>query len=573
MTDGEPRYFQTRFNPGDNKSLACRTVVADDDLAVFVPEESRELSTEVQISPEAGKGDFPQKDSVVQVRRVTLKEPTLDNNVADAERLIRTLENEVGGSCRIDFSVLRSLPSSLRNCEWEPEVGLSCADEGWMVTGVAPDIRPPWAMAVDIGTTMIKARLLGPDGRWSASCANSQALYGPDVITRIMYCEQNEGGLTTLQKLAVDDITRLRNALTEAAGLEKDEAIQGLVLSGNTTMIHLCLGLDPRWIRREPYVGCTFHPPRANAEDVGLPLDPPTSIYPLPSAASYVGADITAGVMATGLADSPAPRMLIDLGTNGEIVVGNEDFLLCCSASAGPAFEGGGCASGTWAREGAICEVWEENGTGWASIGDMPPVGICGSGYIDLIAALLRTGMIDKTGSLVEDASPRIEQTRTGPRYVLVEADKAGVDRDVILTQADIDNLVRAKGAIYGAANILLDRIGMSWDDMDTVMLAGGFGENIHVDNAVTIGLLPDVDRSKIRFVGNTSLEGAVLAAENCDNLRRMHDIASSMTYFELSTTNDFMDEFVSACFLPHTDGEKFPSVSLGPTECAGDNV
>jgi uncharacterized 2Fe-2S/4Fe-4S cluster protein (DUF4445 family) len=565
---GTPHFLPSRFDLEENRRLACRTEVAEENLEVFVPEESREVSSEVEISRVASERPFPGGTSLIRKTRIEVPEPSLENNLADAERLKRSLSKSHAGEYRIPLSVLHDLPVRLRDAGWNPELVLGCSPGGWEVIEAGTRAEGPSVVAVDIGTTMLKATLLTPDGRWTASCANTQGVYGPDVITRIIYCEEHAGGLEKMQELAAQEINRLIAALVEQAGT-RVEQIRGVVISGNTTMMHFLLGLRPEWIRQEPYVGCTNLPDPIPSRELGIDVHPRASVYPLPSAASYVGADITAGVLATGLHEARRPSVLIDLGTNGEIVVGSREFLLCCSASAGPAFEGGGSASGTWARPGAICDVWDENNElRWRTIADRAPLGICGTGYIDLIATLLRMGILDKTGDLVEDASPRIRHGRAGPEFLLMEGDDSATGRDIVITQADINNLVRAKGAIYAAGSILLENLGMEWSDMEKIMLAGGFGESIDIENAVTIGLLPDVERSKIKFVGNTSLAGAVRAAEECEAYWHMRDIATSMTYFELSTNAAYMDEFVSACFLPHTDTEMFPSVeTLASTE------
>ncbi|MEF8787445.1 MAG: ASKHA domain-containing protein [Planctomycetota bacterium] len=558
---GEPEYLSSRFDPGEGRALACRTEVAADNLEVFVPEESRQPPAEVNVEA-VGEGTDPAAEDCL-LRRVSLDMdgPTLEDHEADAARLKRALDDGGMEDVDIPLRLLRDLPRRLRGADWEPEVLLAGMPDGWRPLEVGSSVDDAAVLAVDIGTTVVKATLLSPRGRWTASCANSQGTYGPDVITRIIYCDQNEDGLDKLQGLVADDLNRLAGALADEAGLETDD-LRGAVVGGNTTMMHLLMGLEPSWIRQEPYVGCCYVPDPMGADVLGLNMAPAAPVYPLPSAASYVGADIAAGVLSTGMTDAPAPRMLIDLGTNGEIVVGSSEFLLCCSGSAGPAFEGGGSASGTWAQPGAINKVHVDGGMQWSTIDDESPVGICGTGYIDLLAALMKVGVIDKTGNLAEGSTDRVRHGHVGPEYVLVEAEQSATDRDIVLTQADINNLVRAKGAIYAAACILLENLGMEWSDMDSIMLAGGFGEKIDVDNAVMIGLLPDVPRHKIEFVGNSSLAGAVQCAEDLDSYSEVRDIAISMTYFELSTLPDYMDRFTSACFLPHTDTQQFPSVA-----------
>ena len=359
------------------------------------------------------------------------------------------------------------------------------------------------------------------------------------------------------------DINRLLSALCERSGVERHD-VWAAVASGNTTMIHLLLGMVPLWIRREPYVGCAYQPPPVGPGELGIDINPAGTVFCLPSTSAYVGADIGAGVLATGLHEADKPSMLIDLGTNGEIVVGCRDFMACCSASAGPAFEGGSSASGCWAGPGAVHAVWADGDVAWQALGNVAPLGICGSGYIDLLATLAQIGVIDKTGRFREGSSPAL---RRGPddglEFVLVGGDSTATGYDILLSQGDIENLIRAKAAIYAAGRTLLANLGMDWSDLATIMLAGGFGESINIRNAIAIGLLPDVPEERIEFVGNTSLKGAVLAAVDAEKYQLSRDIMSGMTYLELSTRPEFMEEFVSASFLPHTDVEKFPSVTM----------
>ena len=266
------------------------------------------------------------------------------------------------------------------------------------------------------------------------------------------------------------------DALLAKHGLEATD-VRGVVAAGNTTMMHLLLGLDSAWLRREPYVGCAYRMPAIDAAAVGLRINPAGRLLCLPSVSAYVGADITAGVLASGLSEMDQPSALIDLGTNGEIVVGCREFLVCCSASAGPAFEGGASASGTRARDGAVDRAWSQDGVRWATIADAPPVGICGTGYIDLLATLLREGIMDKTGRFAPGA-PGVRAGEDGAaEYVVAGGAESAHGRDVVVTQDDVDNLVRAKAAIFAAGSLLLRSLGMQWRELGCIMLAGGFGE------------------------------------------------------------------------------------------------
>jgi uncharacterized 2Fe-2S/4Fe-4S cluster protein (DUF4445 family) len=564
LMQGHVHRLESRHKLPRGEDLACRVLVLEDDVVVFVPRTSLEVAGEVTVRRSApARRDFPPSSALVRRRRVSLPQPTLEDNVCDEDRLLRALKDGDGTEYRMTFSALKSLPGQLRKTKWRPTVTVTAAAAGAEVLDIGPSAEvSPAILAVDVGTTALKVELLSHRGRWWASSYNSQVMYGPDVISRIVYCQQHDGGLERLHRLVAGDINRLLLHLLREAGLNREDVV-GVVASGNTTMMHLLLGIEPYWIRREPYVGCTYHTTPVKASEAGISIHPEGRLFCLPSVGAYVGADITAGVLATGLSESDATTMLIDLGTNGEIVIGNRQFMVCCSASAGPAFEGEASTSGTRARPGAIDSVVWENGLRWKTIEDKPPVGICGSGYIDLLAVLLRQGIIDRTGRLQEGASDRVRESEDGElHYVLVEAEDAAGGEAIVLSQSDIGNLVRAKGAIYAAACVLLESLGMGWKDMEVIRLAGGFGDTIDKENAVAIGLLPDVPRDRIEFVGNTSLQGAVMAALDEGDYVKVRDIARRMTYFELSTHQHYMPQFVAACFLPHTQAEEFPSVT-----------
>ncbi|MBS3764107.1 MAG: DUF4445 domain-containing protein [Planctomycetes bacterium] len=549
----------------ENETLACRTLVFESDVTVHVPESSREVREDVTISKgEPSPVSHDPEKSPVRRFDLSLSKPTLEDHLPDTERLVRALEAQEKANYSFAPGLLRVLPLRLRDADWEPRVTVARGPCGYEVLDVeARESSWPAVLAVDIGTTSLKASLIAPGPRWNASCYNSQIVYGPDVISRIIHTQRNDGGLKQLQRLVIGDINRLLTALLKKADVDRREVLS-VVASGNTTMTHLLLGMEPAWIRREPYVGCSYRLPPMRAAELGLHIHPDGLLYCLPSVSSYVGGDITAGVIATKLYQAPAPRMLIDLGTNGEIVIGSQDFMVCCSASAGPAFEGESGASGSRAKPGAIESVQWHDGLQVNTIGGESPAGICGSGYIDLLAELAGHQIINRSGKLQPGASHRVLGNSVDQMaYMVVEADESATGNDIVLTQADIDNLVRAKGAIYAAASVLLSSLGMEWKDLDEIMLAGGFGDKINKENAVRIGLLPDIPREKIHFVGNTSLRGTTLVAGDADLFARSGSIARAMTYFELSTHPDYMDNFVASCFLPHTHADEFPSVDL----------
>jgi len=555
----------------EGEDLACRTIVLESDVVVQIPESSREAKEDVTIyrtGPVAA--ELPSENAIVRKVKLSVPEPTLENHLPDDERLLRALKDWHEADYTIPSEVLSDLPGRLRESRWHPHVTVGRGSCGYEVIEIEKDGNA-WAgmLAVDVGTTSLKAELIAPSGHLAASCYNSQIAYGPDVISRIIHAQQNEDGLAQLQSRVTSNIDRLLTALLAEGNLDREQ-ILAVVASGNTTMMHFLLGIEPTWIRRQPYVGCSYRLPAVKAAALGIHIHPRGMVYCLPSVSSYVGGDITAGVLATGLDRWDVPSMLIDLGTNGEIVIGSGEFMVCCSASAGPAFEGESGTSGTRAMPGAIGTVTWNDDLMWRTIGDERPVGICGSGYIDLLAVLAGRGIINRSGKLqLGTCSHLRDSDESGLEYVVVERKEIAAAKEIVLTQPDIDNLVRAKGAIYAAANVLLRSLGMSWNDLDSIMLAGSFGDKIDKENAVRIGLLPDVPREKIRFVGNTSLRGAVMAAVSENEFERAQAIARGMTYFELSTHPDYMEEFVAACFLPHTNADEFPSVVLGVAEAS----
>jgi len=336
-------------------------------------------------------------------------------------------------------------------------------------------------------------------------------------------------------------------------------------VAGNTTMIHFFLGLDPESIRLEPYIPTVTHPLPITAREIGIEINPEAAIDCLPSVGAYVGGDITAGVLSSGLFATDKLTLFMDIGTNGEIVLGNSDWLISCACSAGPAFEGSGVRHGMRATAGAIEEIWINSNTyepTYRAIGDVPPRGICGSGMISLLAEMFITGAIDKAGRINRHLpTPRVRLDEHGPEYVIAWGEEAGIGHDIVITEVDIANLMRAKAAMYAGFSVLVRSVGIDLSDVEEVLIGGAFGKYINVEKAIQIGLLPDMPWEKFKFLGNTSILGAYTALLCPDMRREIVDIARKMTYLELSADNTFYNEFTSALFLPHTDLSKFPSV------------
>jgi len=556
--------------------LACEGRIQTD-LRVEIPPETRLAG-----QPEYAAGEVPELEDVSRqagrriqldplVRRtyVTLPEPSLANNVSDLQRLQDVLGRQMStAGFQMGLKVTRRLPKLLRDNDWS--VTAITAHRGALTEIVDAEAGDTsgrnMCIAADIGTTTVVCHLVDlRDGQTLGQAAkyNSQAGYGADVIRRIIHAASSPDNERALREAIVGDLNELIHELVARfrVGLRD---ISFVSAAGNTTMVHLLLGLPAENIRHEPYVGAAYRLPPFRAAEVGVQIHPRGLLYCLPAVAGFVGADVVAGIFASGISRSDEVRMLIDIGTNGEIVIGNKEFLVCASASAGPAFEGAECRCGMRATRGAIDHLRladAEHVLSFSTIGSAAPLGLSGTGYVDLVAEMLRTGVIDKTGR-IDTGCPQVRANSGGEtEYVVVPAARSGNARDITITQGDVNNILRAKGAIYAAQTILLKSLGMTVDDVAEIMVAGAFGNFLNVSNAVFIGLLPDIPRQRLRFVGNTSLAGAKLAALCAGCYDEISQIADRTTYFELSTDPKFMDEFVSACFFPHTHVEMFPSV------------
>jgi len=570
--------FFTRQEIQQGYILACQGRI-ESDLVVEIPPETRLAG-----APEHARGEVPlladlsklagrhiELSPLVRKTYLQLPPPTLEDNVSD----LRRLEQAIGKSrssreFQMGLKVTRLLPRMLRKADWKVTAVTGHRGPLTEILDVeAGDTTPRnFCIAADIGTTTVVCHLMDlRDGQTLGRAAkyNSQAAYGADVIRRIIHASQSPDNENALREAVVGDLNELIHELASRYRLGTGD-ISLISAAGNTTMMHLLLGLPTENIRKEPYTGVAYRPPPFRAAEVGLQVNPRGLLYCLPCVASFVGGDVVGGIFATGMSQSDEVRMLIDIGTNGEIVIGSKEFLVCASASAGPAFEGAECRSGMRASRGAIDHIRLLDATrvlNYSTIGSAPPLGVCGTGYVDLVAEMLRVGLIDKSGRLNTGAAG--ERLRTGAHgeleYLVIPASQSGNGTAVTISQADVNNILRAKGAIYAACSVLLKALNMTFEDMAEVMVAGAFGNFLNIANAVFIGLLPDVPLERMRFVGNTSVAGAKLAAVCSRCYDDMFEIAARTTYFELSTDPTFMEQFVSACFFPHTNIEMFPRV------------
>lgn len=584
-----PEDFQQGFR------LACQCRVRTD-LEVVVPRQTGKSVDRMPAGTASGRSarSAAVDDLLRQVgpvcleppvirRSVTLEPPTLSDNTSDLTRLLRALKKDHGiNEIDIEPHLISALPGALRSAGWTVTVTLDrsrpCLQVG-ECAGPEPLSRivhlepgrtqtPALALAVDIGTTSLWCQLVDTatgEVVAEASTYNPQVRYGEDVITRIVYSLKGDG-LRQLQETVVGGIAELLQLVLDRSGAHARD-ITHVSAAGNTVMTHLFAGLDPRYIREAPYTPVANLLPPLYADETGIANLGRTRVHTLPMVASYVGGDIVAGVLCTGMSKAEQVTLYIDIGTNGEIVVGNADWLMTASCSAGPAFEGGGLRCGMRAAEGAIervhidAETWEPM---IMTIDRAPARGICGSGAIAILAELLESGVIGQNGKF--NRTLRTERVRhgiDGGEYVLVYRQDAALDEDIVITEADIDNLMRAKAAMFAGYQCLLEKVGLTFQDLDRVIIAGAFGDFIDLDKAVTIGLMPELPRERFLFIGNGSLMGARLMAVS----RHLQDeavrIARAMTNIELSEDTSFMDKYMAGLFLPHTDAALFPGFRL----------
>ncbi len=563
--------------------LACQAVVKSD-LVVRIPVESSIDADllKMQAGPrrtahirEMNFEELKEKGlfvAPVEKKYLKLPAPTAQDNLPDITRLISYLQLK-HDEHRLDvtLAMIRKIPQVIREDDFKVTATLvrPVRDVGkTRIINIQPGDTSDqsYAIAMDIGTTtiygqiidLISGEVLAEHGEF-----NGQISYGEDVISRIVYAEK-PGGLAKINGVVIATINKILGKIIKRSGVDQ-ENIATITLAGNTTMTQLMLSVDPRSIRRAPYVpAATLYPPM-KASDLGMELEDHVAALVYPAVSSYVGGDIVAGVMGSGIYRSEALTLYLDIGTNAEIVIGNKDWLACAACSAGPAFEGGGLKFGMRAANGAIEDFSIDPITFEPmiiTIGNVRPKGICGSGLIIMVATMFELGIINNLGKFDRDLdTPRIREDSGIYEYVLAWQDETQIDRDITLTEIDIENLIRAKGAIYSGCMTLLTEVGMSIAEIEHIILAGGFGSYVDLAKAMTIGLLPELDTDKVTFIGNGSLMGARMSSLTNRIRKDVVEVTKKMTNFELSDTNSYMDNYVAALFLPHTDMNQFPKV------------
>ena len=561
--------------------LACQAIVKSD-LVVRIPVESTidHSVLKLQAAPrrtahirEMNFEELKERGlfvAPVEKKYLELPEPTAQDNLPDITRLISYLKlKHDEHRLEVDLSVIRKLPDAIREDDFKVTATLvrPVRDVGkTRLINVQPGdtTGQNYAIAMDIGTTTVYGRvidLISGDVLAEHGEFNSQISYGEDVISRIVYAEK-PGGLEKLNQVVMGTINKILNKIVKGSGVDPED-IATITVAGNTTMTQLLVAVNPRFIRRAPYIpAATLYPPM-KATDLGMDLGSHVTALIYPAVSSYVGGDIVAGVMGSGIYRAEELTLYLDVGTNAEIVIGNQDWLACAACSAGPAFEGGGLKFGMRASKGAIEDFSIDPVTlepMLITIGNVRPKGICGSGLIIMVATFFEMGIINNLGKFDRDLdTPRIREEDGIYEYVLAWKDETQIDRDVTLTEIDIENLIRAKGAIYSGCMTLLTEVGMGIEDIEKIILAGGFGSYVDLEKAMTIGLLPEMDSEKVIFIGNGSLMGAKMSSLTNRIRRDVVEVTKKMTNFELSDTPSYMDNYIAALFLPHTDLNKFP--------------
>ncbi|MBT3189645.1 MAG: DUF4445 domain-containing protein [Anaerolineae bacterium] len=586
VTNGDEnirRRSTLRLSAEDVKSgyaLACQSVIEGDVEITIPPQEKieRRLTTDRTVGKvEIPAGYDPEKGQTLRRVALSLSPPSMDDQTDDWSRLKTALRKETGiTELEASLACMKKIGRILREDDWKVTATLNskrwdCPDCPAQLlaldSGHIPEDDPLWGVAIDIGTTTVSVwmvDLLTGEVKAQAAEYNQQISRGEDVISRIIVAGK-EGGSEKMRDLVVDTINELLQRASKRVKATPNKIMKATI-SGNSTMMHLLLGIPASSIRLSPFVTAVNHIPTLDAIAVGLILHPQAIVDCLPGVASYVGADISAGVLSSGMTDSEDITLFLDVGTNGEMVLGSKDWLVTCACSAGPAFEGAGVLHGMRATKGAIEEVWVNAETyepNFRVIGNTKAKGLCGSGLISLLAEMFLAGVINKGGKVnLKLATERTREGEHGGEYVIAWADETSAGKDIVITNVDIDNLLRAKAAIYAGFAVLAENVGVTLDMATQVLVGGSFGKYINVEKAIEIGLLPDLPWERFHFLGNTSVMGSYQALLDHEARDRITEIAASMTYIELSADNKFYDAFMSAMFLPHTDMTLFPSVA-----------
>lgn len=496
---------------------------------------------------------------------IEFEKPTIFSGQADHQLVSEGIKSRLGiPTMQMGLKIIEILPRILRSSDYKVTLTVGLRRDIAEIMNIEPGNTEDTnhMVIVDMGTTTIVAHLVNAAPRITidtAACYNSQSIHGSEVTGRMIYAERK--GIKALQHLLVEDVNDLIQTLCERNGVAV-ESVTAVVCAGNTAMEHFLLGLTTSHIRRKPFIPVTVEPPPFRAGEVGLRVNSRGLLYSLPGISGWVGSDLTAGILAIQMHRRQELSLLIDIGTNGEVILGNREWLIAASASAGPALEGASVECGMRAEPGAVDRVYVQAGQiKYSTIGGRPPVGICGSGIMDLVSVLLDEKIINRSGLFIDGSRTSEADGSLRRRFVLIDSENLE-ENGVYLTEKDIENIITAKAAIFAAINILMQRVSLKFSDIDSIYIAGAFGNYLNTDSAVNIGLLPPLESGKIRFVGNTSIKGAKLAAFYQEAFYELTEIRRATTYYDLLGADDYVEEFKKALFLPHTDIDYWRSIS-----------
>jgi uncharacterized 2Fe-2S/4Fe-4S cluster protein (DUF4445 family) len=544
--------------------LACLTIIIKKGkIIVEVPLESRVgyqrllikgIEKKVLLNPAISKIDLE------------LKKPTLDDVKADVHRIFEKLKELGINAKRIDYEALRKSPYSLREKNWKVSI-ITWKNEEIIDIEPFDKLENPYGFAIDIGSTKLAGYLLDlKTGKLLAtsSAMNPQIPYGEDIISRITYAMDDEKKLQELHELVRNELNRLIEDACSKANITPDKVYE-VVAVGNTAMHHIFLKIPPKYVSLSPYPAVVQSSLDFKARDLGIRINKGGYVHTLPCIAGFVGADAVADILSTEIHKSKSMAMTIDIGTNTEIIVGNEERILACSAASGPAFEGAHIKYGMRASNGAIEKVWIDPYSlevEYKTINNEMPKGLCGSGIVDAIAEMLKTGILDKKGKINTSLnSSRIKIKNGIPEFVIAWRDETSINEDISITQADVREIQLAKAAIFTGTSILLKHLKISPESLERIFLAGAFGTYINPQSARILGLYPDIPLDRIKFVGNTAGSGARMALLSLNVRKEAEEIVNKIEYIELANDPEFKDEFLKAMYFPHMEIERFPRV------------
>jgi uncharacterized 2Fe-2S/4Fe-4S cluster protein (DUF4445 family) len=546
--------------------LACETLVQGD-LQVLVPDST--LIQEQKILVE-GRDEGIEFHPSVRKYYVELHPPTLTDPSPDLTRLLWGIQRSGGPVAEkiyVPLEVMREIPNLLRHSDWKVTGTVALVPGGYRLVDLQENdtSKRIFGAAVDLGSTTVVVYL------WDlvsgkvvaiASNYNKQISCGEDILARVNFARKN--GLAKLQTLAAESINTALTAASNTAGIDRED-IYEVVVAGNTVMTHMLLGIDPAYIIAEPYVPVVQRALSVAASRIGIAGNENCGLFAFPAVSDFIGGDIIADILSCGMSKQEEISLLIDIGTNFEVVLGNREWMFSCAGAAGPALEGGEVLFGMRANPGAIEKITVDPftlNTFYSTINNIKPRGITGSGLIDLLAELISACVIDRTGRInVSIENKRIREGDHFPEFVVAWAGETDIGKDIVITENDIKNLIMSKASIHAACVTLMKEAGVTRHDISTIFFAGAFGNYLDKKNATIIGLIPEIEINKIKNIGNGAVTGANLALINRRERKTLDEIASRIAYIELNAEPSFMDEYTSSTFLPHTDLTLFPMV------------